>query len=152
LPLPDGTADVVVAGAHGQLGRAVADRFSQAGFHVARGSHSELDLLDPLASRRVIRQLEPTVVIDCTQMPARLGNRTPIAEAARNLAVAAKGVGALSIYLSCAEVFDGYSDEPYLESSVARPTTTLGVAKLAAEEAVAGANDLHALIRTSWLF
>jgi dTDP-4-dehydrorhamnose reductase len=152
LPAPDASTDVLVAGADGQLGRSVVDRFSRSGLEVARRSHRELDLLDAAACRNVVERLQPVVVVDCAQMHPRLGSGTQTAEAAHNLATAARAVGALIIYVSCAEVFDGYSDQPYVESSPARPMTTLGGAKLAAERAVAGANEHHALVRTSWLF
>jgi dTDP-4-dehydrorhamnose reductase len=144
--------DVLIAGVDGQLGRVVAERVAHAGFEVSRQTHRDLDLLDPIRCREVLRRVEPTVVIDCAQMRPRLGHDSEAAAAARNLAAAARAVGAMSVYVSCAEVFDGYSDEPYLESNPPRPMTTLGVAKLAAERAVAAANDRHALVRTSWLF
>ena len=145
-------ADVLVAGVDGQLGRAVAERLAHLGFGVARGTHNDLDLLDPAACAEVVERIKPVAVIDCAQMRPRLGEGGETAAAARNLAIAAAAVGAMSMYVSCAEVFDGYSEEPYLESSPARPMTSFGVAKLAAESAVAEANERHALVRTSWLF
>jgi dTDP-4-dehydrorhamnose reductase len=56
------------------------------------------------------------------------------------------------IYLSCAEVFDGRSEAPYVESDVPLPDTALGVAKLDAETVVRRSNPRHLIVRTSWLF
>ena len=144
--------DVLVAGADGQLGRAVADHLIGEGLHVARGTHRNLELLDRASCREVVTRLEPATVIDCAQMHPRVGDGDDAVVGAHNLAAAARMIGSMSMYVSCAEVFDGYSDGPYLESSEAHPMTALGVAKLAAERAVAAANDHHALVRTSWLF
>ncbi len=75
-----------------------------------------------------------------------------IAPGAEHVASAAALVGATSVYLSCAEVFDGLADAPYVESDDPRPATPFGAAKLAAERAVARTNPHHLIVRSSWVF
>lgn len=143
---------VLVAGAAGQLGREVVDRLSAAGHDVAARSHQQLDTGDARSCRHQARIILPRVVIDCAEHHPDLDRGTRAPTAALNLAVAARAVAAFSIYVSCAEVFDGETSEPYVEADAPRPRDSFGMGKRAAERAVATANPDHAIIRTSWLF
>lgn len=143
---------VLVAGAGGQLGRAVVERLHEAGHEVAARTHAQLDTGDARSCRHQTRMICPRVLIDCAEHHPDLDRGTRAPTAALNLAVAARAVAALSIYISCAEVFDGETSEPYVEADAPRPRDSFGIAKRSAERAVATANPDHAVIRTSWLF
>lgn len=143
---------VLVAGAGGQLGRAVVERLHEAGHEVAARTHAQLDTGDARSCRHQTQMICPRVVIDCAEHHPDLDRGTRAPTAALNLAVAARAVAALSIYISCAEVFDGETSEPYVEADAPRPRDSFGIAKRSAERAVATANPDRAVIRTSWLF
>jgi dTDP-4-dehydrorhamnose reductase len=151
---------VLVTGAAGQLGQDLVRVLGHAGYDVAATTSVQLDVRDRGACRRVLRNYGPDIVIDCT-VPAAGGERGEEAEApheelytrgADNLASGASDVGALSVYPSCADVFDGEAEIDYVESDLPRPVTAHGAAKLEAERAVANRNRRHAIVRSSWLF
>lgn len=143
---------VLVTGARGMLGSDVVRCLARGGYEVGGGGRDVLDVGDRRACREAIEALEPDVVIDCA-LPTGV-DREPrrLAGGARNVAEAAARVEAFSIYVSCASVFDGLLGRPYTESDAPSPSTPIGEAKLAAEEAVNAANPRHAIVRTSWLF
>lgn len=143
---------VLVAGAGGQLGRDVVERLTSAGHDVGARTRAQLDTCDARGCRHQARLIAPRVIIDCAEHHPDLDRGTRAPTAALNLAVAARSVAAFSIYVSCAEVFDGESTEPYVEADAPRPRDSFGMAKRAAERAVATANPDHAVIRTAWLF
>lgn len=91
---------------------------------------------------RLVADLRPRAVVDCN---------APDEAPAGRVARAASRAGALSVITSCADVFDGQLDRPYVESDVPRPATPAGVARLAAERAVAWSNERHVIVRTSWI-
>jgi dTDP-4-dehydrorhamnose reductase len=143
---------VLVAGAAGQLGREVVERLAGAGHDVAARTRAQLDTGDARSCRHQARSIAPRVIIDCAEHHPDLDRGTRAPTAALNLAVAARSVAAFSIYVSCAEVFDGETSEPYVEGDAPRPRDSFGMAKRAAERAVVTANPDHAVIRTAWLF
>lgn len=143
---------VLVAGAAGQLGREVSERLTRAGHEVAARTHQQLDTGDSRSCRHQARLIAPHAVIDCAEHHPDLDRGTRAPTAALNLAVATRAVAAFSIYVSCAEVFDGETSEPYVEADAPRPRDTFGAAKRAAERAVMTANPDHAIVRTAWLF
>ena len=143
---------VLVAGAAGQLGRDVVARLVAAGHAVAGRTREQLDTLDSERCVRATRAILPRVVVDCADVTPEGAAPSDVAVASRNLAAAAAMVDAFTIYISCAEVFDGRGPEPYSEADEPRPADAFGAAKLEAERAVAAANERHAVVRTSWLF
>jgi dTDP-4-dehydrorhamnose reductase len=75
-------------------------------------------------------------------------NATGAGEVAR----AAAAVGAPVVHLSTDYVFDGKSDRPYREEDPTGPQSVYGASKLAGEQAVAGANPNHVILRTAWVY
>jgi dTDP-4-dehydrorhamnose reductase len=138
----------VVTGAAGPLGRHVARRLERGGWEVTALGRADLDVLDAAACRARVSRHAPAVVVDCS-LPAV--EEDAVARGAGNVACAAAHVGARSIYISCAMVFDGEALGPYVESDAPSPASPLAVAKVAAERAVTLANDQHTIVRTGWL-
>jgi dTDP-4-dehydrorhamnose reductase len=136
----------MIAGADGTLGRHLARRLTRAGVEVAALTRAELDVLDVEGCHRTVAAHAPAVMIDCS-----LPRPDDIAGGAANVACAAAAVGAHSVYISCAAVFDGEADGPYVESDAPAPASPLGVAKLDAERAVTLSNAAHTIVRTGWL-
>jgi dTDP-4-dehydrorhamnose reductase len=142
---------VLVTGASGMLGRDVAGRLAHAGHETIAADREQVDVEDRVACRRAVRRLRPEIVIDCS-VPRGDPDRPALAAGAAHLARAARSIDAYTIYLSCAEVFDGRAEAPYVESDTPVPVTAFGVAKLDAETAVRRSNPRHLIVRTSWLF
>lgn len=142
---------VLVAGAGGLLGAAVADRLRSTGHETIAARRDELDVTARTATRQSLRRLQPDVVIDCAA-PCANDDHSALVAGAANLAAAARAVSAYSVYISCADVFDGKADSAYIESDVPLPKTTYGAAKLEAERRVVDANPRHLVVRTTWLF
>ena len=74
------------------------------------------------------------------------------ADGARNVAMAAKAIGAKLCYISTDYVFDGMAAAPYEEQAQTNPQTVYGRSKLAGEREVQSASDEHFIVRTSWVF
>lgn len=70
----------------------------------------------------------------------------------RNVAEAAKRVGAKMVYISTDYVFDGTNSDEYQVDDPTNPKNEYGKAKLAGEQAVKDALDDYYIIRTSWVF
>lgn len=70
----------------------------------------------------------------------------------QNVAAAAHEIGAMIVYISSNEVFDGQTRRPYMEYDTPQPANPYGYSKLVGERAVAAVNPRHMIIRTSWLF
>jgi dTDP-4-dehydrorhamnose reductase len=148
---------VLVTGAGGQLGRALAGALpGHEAIGVDRGA---LDVADRDAVRRILAAHAPQVVIN-----AAAYNEVDRAEAEpeaafqgnaigpRNLAEATAERGIAIAHISTDYVFDGEAHRPYLESDTPNPLSVYGRSKRAGEEAVVAANPRHFLVRTAWLY
>jgi len=148
---------VLVTGASGQVGRAIAEAasdFPKLSFTFS--GRAMLDLGDRGSASRLVEQLRPDAVVNAAAYTA-----VDKAEGERELAFAvnASGAGELAeaaarfdapiIHLSTDYVFDGRADEPYDEVAPTNPLNAYGLSKLEGERAVAGANAGHMIIRTS---
>jgi dTDP-4-dehydrorhamnose reductase len=150
---------LLVTGAGGMLGRAVVERATDLGLEVHGATHAELDVTDPGAVQRVLREVCPAAVVHCaafTDVDGAESDRD-LAEAvnargAGHVASAAERVGARIVHVSTDYVFDGAKREPWVESDPVAPLGVYGATKLAGEQLVAAANPAHAIVRTSWLF
>ncbi|MDQ3721612.1 MAG: dTDP-4-dehydrorhamnose reductase [Actinomycetota bacterium] len=150
---------LLVTGAGGMLGRAVVERATGLGHDVHGATRAELDVTNPDAAERVLREVRPAAVIHCAAYTNVDGAESDwsLAEAvnargAGNVAVAAQQVGARIVHVSTDYVFDGSKREPWVESDPVAPLGVYGDTKLAGEQLVAAANPGHAIVRTSWLF
>jgi dTDP-4-dehydrorhamnose reductase len=150
---------LIVTGAGGMLGRAVVDAAARRGHDVHAATRSQLDVTNPVALRRVMREQRPHAVVNCAAYTDVDGAEADPATAeavnstgAGNVAEAAAEVGAAIVHVSTDYVFDGCKREPLLESDPTAPLGVYGETKLAGEVAVAAANPAHAIVRTAWLF
>ena len=157
---------VAVTGAAGQLGRLLVPAARRAGATViAFGSRPDadidvaLDLAERDAAFDALRTAAPDIVIHaaaCTDVdgierePQR-GERSN-ARATRNVADAAKDIGAYVIAVSTDMVFPGDGGAPYNEDAGTAPISAYGLSKLKAERAVLEADTRFAVARTAWLY
>jgi dTDP-4-dehydrorhamnose reductase len=124
---------------------------------IAPGRES-LDITDTNAVRRVVREEQPDVIVNCAAY-TRVDDAESQPEAAtaingsavESLAHAANEHGALLVQISTDFVFDGRSTAPYEVNAPVNPLSSYGRSKLAGEQAAAMATR-HVVLRTSWLF
>jgi dTDP-4-dehydrorhamnose reductase len=148
---------VLITGGHGQLGHALHGALTED--DVSAPGHSDLDVTDRTAVKRLVEEFRPDVVIHSAAWTDTAGCETDPERAiavnaigAGHVAEACATVGATIVYVSTNEVFDGEALEAYDENSTSRPLNSYGLSKLAGERAVAMALERHAIVRTSWLY
>lgn len=147
---------VAITGAKGQLGRSLTESFQ---------SHELLlmDLPEHDVTERdivpLISDFGPELVIHAAAMTDVDGcEREPDvayrvnALGTRNVALACQRCDAPMLYISTDYVFDGSSDEPYLEYSEPKPTSVYARSKLAGEELVRDLLKRFYVVRTGWLY
>jgi dTDP-4-dehydrorhamnose reductase len=151
---------LAITGAAGMLGQDLAVAAKAAGHEVLAFPRADLDITDPAAVTRTLRDARPDVVVNSAAWTNVDGAETDEAGAqavngagAGNVARAAAACGAWTIHVSSDYVFDGGKASPYLESDPVGPLSAYGRSKLAGERAVAEeAPDRHTTVRSSWLF
>ena len=135
---------VLVTGGRGLLGREIGEAFGRR-FEVRITDLAELDVNSSSACNREIGGYRPQIVIHCAAYTAvdRAESEPEIAhavnaEGTRNVALASRSVGALTVTFGSDYVFDGALSRPYREEDPVRPLSVYAKSKLAAEEALKG--------------
>ena len=148
---------VFVAGAAGQLGRAVVRRFAPT-MDVVATTRRELDIRVEADVLRAVRAAAPDVVVNCSAYNAvDQAEEEPMAALEANafgvlaLARAARDTGAVLIHYGTDFVFDGRGSVPYTETDAAAPASNYGLSKLLGEWFAADA-PLHYVLRVESLF
>ncbi|MFL6845434.1 MAG: dTDP-4-dehydrorhamnose reductase [Allosphingosinicella sp.] len=148
---------ILVTGREGQLARSLLDRSGEADLKAL--GRPELDLERPESIGPAIAAAAPDVVVNAAAYtavdqaedePERAFRIN--AEAAGEVAAAARRAGARIIQISTDYVFDGTGQGPYDETAPTRPIGAYGRSKLAGELAVAEANPDHVVLRTAWVY
>lgn len=149
---------IVILGAGGRLGAALARRYAQ-DHEVSAWGRKEADLTAPDHVAAMIRETKPDVVINCAAMTnvdecetARDKADLVNAEAPGAVAKTAEQIGARLIHISTDYVFSGKKTQPYTESDQPAPISWYGETKLEGERSVAAAGGRHAIVRVSWVF
>ena len=144
---------VLVTGAGGQLGQELLEAFAD--HEVVGGEPPMLDITDRDAVLAAADRQEPDVIVHAaawTNVDACEGDPDRAfavnALGTRNVAGAARAVGARVCYVSTDYVFDGTSDRPYTEWDPPHPLSVYGRSKLGGEQEL-GVGDT--VVRTSWL-
>lgn len=129
---------VLVTGAAGQLGSATIRALTDC--EVLPLARADLDLTDPLAVQRAVRDARPRVIINCVAF-----NDVDRAEdvpelamavnafAVRSLARAAEEQGAVLVHYGTDFVFNGEASTPYREDAAPAPQSTYASSKLLGE-------------------
>ena len=149
---------ILILGAHGQLGRALKERFADAGEIVAFGRES-VDLANPEQLRATVRQSAPRVILNAAAYTAvdRAESEPELAQAVNAQAPAvlageANRAGALLVHYSTDYVFDGSKTGPWSETDATNPINVYGASKLAGERAIQEAGGQSLIFRTSWVY
>ena len=165
----------LITGASGLLGRALMRAFTAAsteskaaaavkwectGAAFSRASKNliKVDLRDAKAVRELVTKLKPNVIVHAAaeRFPDKVEADKEAAqklnvEATRELASAAKEVGAWLLYISTDYVFDGKAS-PYKTSDKPNPLNTYGALKLGGEQAVLKELPSAVVLRVPFLY
>ena len=155
---------LLLTGADGQLGRALAPRLAERGdvfgttLLGVEGTRS-LDLSDSAALRATLEELRPTLIFNAAAYTA-VDRAESEPELARAINAAAPGVmadwaaanDAALVHFSTDYVFDGRKGAPYIESDATSPLNVYGESKLEGERAVAASGCRQVTLRTSWVY
>jgi dTDP-4-dehydrorhamnose reductase len=156
---------IVITGHKGQLGRALQAVLGAG----ASGSFGdceivgldlpEVDITDPRAADRAVREARPDLVIhaaamtdvDACQRNPELAFRVNVL-GTQNVALACDRAGADLVHVSTNEVFDGRSGRPYYEWERPSPLSIYAQSKAAAEGCVQVLLRRFYIVRTAWLY
>jgi dTDP-4-dehydrorhamnose reductase len=149
-----------ILGGHGQLGCSFRDVLTVAGIPFYILSRTEADITDRDGLVHSLTSLRPTVIVNCAAWTA-VDNAEDFAseafainaEGARNVAIAARTIGARLVHISTDYVFPGDEVGARNEDAATGPSSVYGASKLAGEEAVISEYSANSLIvRTAWLY
>ena len=148
---------ILVTGARGQLGAAVAHECGAAHEMMALG-HAELDVTDGRAVERAVARAQPDAIVNAAAYTDVDGSEDhPIealdvnAFAVRSLAKAAERCGAALVHYSTDFVFDGTASRPYTEDDPPSPRSVYASSKLLGEWFAADVSR-HYVLRVESLF
>jgi dTDP-4-dehydrorhamnose reductase len=149
---------LLVTGATGQIGWQLQRTLAPLGAVVAC-TRSELDLADPDATAKFVRNLSPDVVVnagaytavDKAESEPDLAH-TINADAPGRIAAELARTGGLLVHYSTDYVFDGAKTGPYEEDDEAGPLNAYGQTKLAGERLIASSGCPHIILRTTWVY
>lgn len=151
----------LVTGGNGQLGTELRYYLDELEIDYVSTDSSELDITDSENTRQYIKELKPEVIFHCAAYTAvdkaedegKEINYQVNVEGTRNVALAAKEVGAVMVYISTDYVFDGTLVEgEYSVDAKTNPQNEYGKAKLHGEESVKEILDTYFIVRTSWVY
>ena len=147
----------LLIGATGQLGTELRQAFGD--HDLAPLAHSDLELTDRAQVREALDKYRPGLILntaayhrvdECEDNPERAFAVN--AMAVRDLATAAKGIGAVLVHFSTDYVFDGRQRRPYRETDPPGPLSVYAASKLAGEYFIRAILERHFLIRTCGLY
>ena len=155
---------ILLIGASGQVGTALAEQFSCENLVTASHSHARpddirVDLGDQTATRQILDDLRPDVVLvagamcnaeQCEVDPDACESVNAIGPA--TVAEYARRSGARVVFFSTDHVFDGTRDR-YVESDPPNPLNAYARSKAHAEVLIRELiPDRHLIIRTGWVY
>lgn len=149
---------LMVTGTSGQVGFELLRSLAPLGEIIAVNRNG-MELSDPDAIRRTLRDIRPDVLVNAAAWTAvDRAEAQPDAATAINavapgiMAEVCRRIDALLIHYSTDFVFDGHRAEPWTEDDATGPLNVYGATKLAGERAVAQVGGRHLVLRTSWVY
>jgi len=149
---------ILITGATGQVGWQLQRTLAPLG-EVIACTRTELDLANPEATAKFVRELAPDLVANAAAYTA-----VDKAESEPDLAHVVNAVspgliaeelactGGLLVHYSTDYVFDGTKTGPYIENDTTGPLNTYGRTKLEGEQRIAASGCAHIILRTSWVY
>jgi len=149
---------ILLTGRNGQVGWELERALAPLGELIAT-DRSTLDLADPDAIRRVVREVKPEVIVNAAAYTAvdKAESEPELAMQINGiapgvLAEEAKRLAALLVHYSTDYVFDGEKSTPYIEADEPNPLNVYGRTKLEGERTIAERGCRHLILRTSWVY
>ena len=153
--------NLLITGAGGMLGKALAPCLSARGHKVAAFPKEELDITNFAQVEDRLKQTAPDLVLHCAAYTkvdqAESEGERDLAflingYGTENVAVAACNQNIPMLYVSTDYVFDGEKGSPYTPWDQTKPISVYGQSKLAGELAVQRHLNQFYILRTSWLY
>jgi dTDP-4-dehydrorhamnose reductase len=147
----------LLIGATGQLGSELGQTFRD--HDLVPLTHADLELTDPAQVRATFSKYRPRLILntaayhrvdECEDHPDRAFAVNAIA--VRDLAIAAREIGAILVHFSTDYVFDGLQRHPYREIDPPGPASVYATSKLAGEYFVRAVHERHFIIRSCGLY
>ena len=150
----------LILGANGQLGKSLTSVLGERGIPFVAWGSKELDIISSRQCSDLIGVLCPSVIINAaawTDVDGAESNPDGAyavnANGPKNLANAAKLVGAVFVHVSTDYVFSGISKEPWKEYDLRAPVSVYGATKAAGEvEVLSDYGHSSYIFRTAWLY
>ena len=146
---------ILVTGARGQVGWELARAFQPLGEVVAL-DRSGADLSDPQGLRRLVRELQPGLILNAAAYTAvdKAEGDENLARAINSEAVAAMveamaETGGKVVHVSTDYVFDGTASSPYVPDAPRNPQSAYGRTKAEGEDHL---RPEDVLVRTAWVY
>lgn len=158
--------NILITGSCGQLGNEMRLGATLHDKHtyfftdlLAEDEALRLDITDRAAVLAFVQEHAINLIVNCAAYTNvdKAEEDEPLAltinaDAVRNLAEAAREVGARLIHVSTDYVFDGNASTPYREADPVCPATAYGRTKLAGEQALLEVLPDAVILRTAWLY
>ncbi|WP_414841215.1 dTDP-4-dehydrorhamnose reductase [Enterococcus saccharolyticus] len=152
---------ILITGGNGQLGTEVCRLLDEQKINYISTDSKEMDITNSEVTMNYIKKINPDVIYHCAAYTAvdkaedegkELAEKVNV-EGTRNVALAAKEVNAVMVYISTDYVFDGLlKDGEYTVDAQTNPQNEYGRTKLLGEQAVQEILEKYYIIRTSWVF
>ena len=151
--------DAFVLGAGGQLGMEMVRELESRGYKVQALTRRHLNITVPSEFEALMERVRPRWTINCAAY-----NKVDLAEsepeqamavngfAVRSLAQVCQRSGSTLLHYSTDHVFDGRSEEPYVEDDLPAPPSAYGVSKLAGEHFARSYCDRAYVVRVAGVF
>lgn len=151
---------VLVTGVKGQLGYDVMLELAKRGYEGVGVDVEEMDITDPVAVDKVIKEANVDKVVHCAAWTAvDLAEekedicRKVNANGTENIAKVCKELDIPMIYFSTDYVFDGQGTRPWEpDDPVVAPLNVYGQTKYEGEQAVEKYLDKYYIVRIAWVF
>jgi len=150
---------ILITGAGGMVGRALAEHCRGRGDEVAAHERGSLDIADERAVAEAFARERPEAVVNCAAWtdvdgceldPQRAFQVN--ARAVEILATQSRLAGATFLTISTDYVFDGSKEGFYTQRDDPHPSSVYGAAKLEGERRAQLASARTSVVRTGWVF
>lgn len=150
---------ILITGAGGMVGRALARYCSTRYMDAVAYERGQLDIGDTNAVHAVVKDEAPDAIVNCAAWTDVDGCEQDSARAFRlnsdaveTLAKVSRRVNAAFVTISTDFVFDGKKEGFYTQDDEPRPLNVYGAAKLEGERRALAAYERTTVVRTGWVF
>ena len=150
---------IIILGANGQLGKSLKKIFQKTNYKFYFFNKHNLDINDHITLNKKFISIKPDIIINCCAYTAvdKAEKNYEEANNVNNVAVGKLAQQCMKyncflIHISTDYVFDGLSQNPYVENDKKNPIGVYGKTKLDGEYKILDSGCKFCIIRTSWIF